>query len=172
MDRITTECAACKVSAVGVCGPCERIRDERHLEACEVRAKCGASRLGAYAGPNASQRGFWAALVDAEEALDALAREVYAPPRAPIAEPARARGYRAAGDVRDRWTVTSRAGVVLGAYAAANAEEALDALARDAGYPSHTEACAATGEAPDDWTSDLGSFRREPIALLVQLVAQ
>lgn len=45
-----------------------------------------------------------------------------------------------------RWTIESRAsGVVLGTYAGATAEEALDALARDAGYADHAAACAATG---------------------------
>jgi len=65
MEPNRFHCAACKTSATGVCDPCERKTDERHLEACEVRAKCGASRVGAYAGENAAHRGFWASLVDA-----------------------------------------------------------------------------------------------------------
>lgn len=69
------------------------------------------------------------------------------------------------------WTITSSAGVKLGTYLGATAEEALDALARDAGYTSHADACAATGEAPDDWTSDAFTFRRGSVGLLVQQVA-
>ena len=63
MNSNTVGCVACNASPVGVCDPCERIRDERHLEACEARAKCGASRAAAYTGESAAQRGFWAAMI-------------------------------------------------------------------------------------------------------------
>ena len=73
-------------------------------------------------------------------------------------------------EARDRWTIESSSGAVLGAYPGATAEEALDAMARDAGYRSRADQCAATGDAPDDWTSDAGVFRRGSIGLLVRRV--
>lgn len=44
------------------------------------------------------------------------------------------------------WTITSGAGVVLGDYPGETAADALDALARDAGYRDAADAAEASGD--------------------------
>jgi hypothetical protein len=41
-----------------------------------------------------------------------------------------------------RWKITSEGGVTLGTYEAETAEDALDAMAREAGYESEADAVA------------------------------
>jgi hypothetical protein len=49
------------------------------------------------------------------------------------------------------WNIGNKlSGHHLGVYEAATAEAALDALARDAGYLSHLDACEQVGGAPDE----------------------
>ena len=46
-----------------------------------------------------------------------------------------------------KWKITSDAsGADLGVYEGDTAGDALDAMAREAGYGSHSEACAVTGD--------------------------
>ena len=63
--------------------------------------------------------------------------------------------------------ITSSAGVDLGTYPGAEPIDALNALARDAGYADHVAACEKTGAHPADWTDTPSTFRRMPVALLV-----
>lgn len=46
--------------------------------------------------------------------------------------------------------IESSAGVVLGVYEGENEQQAFDALARDAGYRDHANACQQCGDL-DDW---------------------
>ena len=50
------------------------------------------------------------------------------------------------------FTIVSAAGVNMGTLDAAGPREALDLLARDAGYQDHRYACETTGDDPDEWT--------------------
>ena len=49
-----------------------------------------------------------------------------------------------------KFTISNPAtGVTLGTYEAATKRDALDAMARDAGYKSFADACEVTGDDPD-----------------------
>lgn len=63
--------------------------------------------------------------------------------------------------------ITSSAGVNLGTYAAKSPKEALNAMARDAGYESQAHAEKATGEAFSGKVTEvvLGSEARRAILL-------
>ena len=65
------------------------------------------------------------------------------------------------------WKISSQ-NITLGIYEAATAQDALDAMARDAGYASHAASCAVTGADPSDWTASRRAFNGGTIALLVE----
>lgn len=66
-----------------------------------------------------------------------------------------------------KYRIQSDAGVDLGTYAGENAQGALDAMAVDAGYRDHRDACDATGMDSTDWTSNPYKFRMGRYSLLV-----
>jgi hypothetical protein len=50
-----------------------------------------------------------------------------------------------------KYRITNRtSGIDLGTYDADNADDALDAMSRDAGYLDHADACKQTGTTGDD----------------------
>jgi hypothetical protein len=63
------------------------------------------------------------------------------------------------------YAISSAAGIDLGTYAGNGPVEALDALAREAGYRSHAHECATLGSCGDDWTTDLSAFTRGGVSL-------
>ena len=63
--------------------------------------------------------------------------------------------------------IESSAGQYLGDYPGHTPLDALDALARDAGYADHAASCAVTGDDPDSWTSSRMAFRSGDLSLLV-----
>lgn len=65
--------------------------------------------------------------------------------------------------------ISSAAGIDLGTYPGETPLDALDALAREAGYTCHAAECVAIGSRGDDWTTDLGAFTRGGISLYVSL---
>jgi len=50
------------------------------------------------------------------------------------------------------YMITSSAGLNMGIFTAETPRDALDMLARDAGWDSHQKACAVCEDDPDDWT--------------------
>ena len=68
------------------------------------------------------------------------------------------------------YKIISRQDLTGGMYDGATPAEALETRAIDAGYDSHAESCAETGDSPSDWTTDLHTFRRGSVGLLVQEV--
>lgn len=71
---------------------------------------------------------------------------------------------------RKSWRIVSSAGVDMGVFAGATAEEALDAMARDAGCESYADACRITGRSPRDWTTSVFAFHGGAAGLLVSEV--
>lgn len=66
-----------------------------------------------------------------------------------------------------KYQVTSRQGVELGTFEAESPEDALDALAREAGCESHEAVCHLLGTDPNDWTTSVSRFQEGNAALLV-----
>jgi hypothetical protein len=66
-----------------------------------------------------------------------------------------------------QYRIESQQGMDMGIFEAESAREALDAMARDAGYASHEASCEVTGSDPDDWTTSAFAFRRGGVSLLV-----
>lgn len=60
--------------------------------------------------------------------------------------------------------------MILGTYEGATAQDALDAMACDAGYADHTAQCDVTGDDEDDWTESFAAFVRGTGKLLVESV--
>jgi chemotaxis receptor (MCP) glutamine deamidase CheD len=63
------------------------------------------------------------------------------------------------------YSIQSNAGVILGTYAGSCASDALDTLARAAGYLHYIEMCRVAGDG--DWTTSPARFARGDIALLL-----
>lgn len=63
------------------------------------------------------------------------------------------------------------ASVILGQFQGLCVTDALNALASEAGYVSHTDYCDAAGVSEYDWTTDPARFRRGDVSLLVTEVA-
>jgi len=66
-----------------------------------------------------------------------------------------------------QYKITSSAGMMLGYYPGDAPIDALDGLARRAGYRDHAHCCAEREVRADDWTSSRAAFRRGNVALLV-----
>lgn len=69
-----------------------------------------------------------------------------------------------------RWRIVSRGGIDLGTYEAATAADSLDALAQDAGYESHIDACDAIDAYDESWTTSAWDFSCGGYDLLVEEV--
>ena len=68
-----------------------------------------------------------------------------------------------------RYHIVSSAGVMFGCYEGDSPRAALDALAREAGYADHAEACQVAGEDPNDWTTSMQEFQAGSILFLIAL---
>jgi hypothetical protein len=69
------------------------------------------------------------------------------------------------------YRIVSIDGIDFGTYEGLCEVDALDAMAREAGYQNWSAGCQVTGSDDRDWTSDLFKFRGGQVALLVVQVA-
>lgn len=67
----------------------------------------------------------------------------------------------------NHYQIISRQGVDMGTFEAETPEDALEALAREAGYESHEAVCHLLDADPTDWTTSVSRFQEGNVSLLV-----
>lgn len=69
-----------------------------------------------------------------------------------------------------KYRITSRHGVDMGTFEADTPLEALNILAREAGYPDHEAICRVLDQDITDWTTSVSRFQEGNVNLLVMAV--